>query len=94
MCLVTQWCPALCNPLDYSPSGSSVHGIDSPSKNTGVSWHFLLQGNLPDPGIKVTSSVSPALQADSLPAEPSGKPKHSKRDNKYRIFTILQTLKK
>ena len=74
MCLVTQWCPALCNPLDYSPSGSSVHGIDSPSKNTGVSWHFLLQGNLPDPGIKVTSSVSPALQADSLPAEPSGKP--------------------
>ena len=25
----------LCNPMDYSPLGSSVHG-DSPGKNTGV----------------------------------------------------------
>ena len=30
--------------------------------------YFLLQGNLPDPGIE---PVSPALQTDSLPAEPS-----------------------
>ena len=32
-------------------------------------------GDLPDPGIKPASPVSPALQADSLPAEPPGKPK-------------------
>ena len=25
----------LCDPIDYSPAGSSVHG-DSPGKNTGV----------------------------------------------------------
>ena len=25
--LVTQSCPTLCNPMDYSPPGSSVHGI-------------------------------------------------------------------
>ena len=25
--LVTQSCPTLCNPMDCSPSGSSVHGI-------------------------------------------------------------------
>ena len=25
--LVTQSCPILCNPMDYSPPGSSVHGI-------------------------------------------------------------------
>ena len=25
--LVTQSCPTLCDPMDYSPSGSSVHGI-------------------------------------------------------------------
>ena len=31
--------------------------------------HFLLQGNLPDPGIKPRS---PALQADALPSEPPG----------------------
>ena len=32
---------------------------------------FLSPGDLPDPGIK---SGSPALQADSLPYEPEGKP--------------------
>ena len=37
----------------------------------GVSCHFLLQGNLPDPGIEPRS---PALQADALPSEPPGKP--------------------
>ena len=33
--------------------------------------HALLQGNLPNPG---TEPGSPALQADSFPAEPPGKP--------------------
>ena len=31
-------------------------------------------GDLPDPEIEHTSPVSPALQADSLPTEPPGKP--------------------
>ena len=39
--LVTQWW--LCNSMDCSPSGSSIHG-DSPGKNTGVGCHNLLQG--------------------------------------------------
>ena len=26
-CLVARSCPTLCNPMDYSPPGSSVHGI-------------------------------------------------------------------
>ena len=30
-------------------------------------------GDLPDPGIQPMSPVSPALQMDSLPTEPSGK---------------------
>ena len=38
---------------------------DSPSKNTGVGSHSLLQGIKPK---------SPALQADSLPSELPGKP--------------------
>ena len=40
-------------------------------KNTGVGSLTLLLGNLPNPGIE---PVSPALQADSLPTELSGKP--------------------
>ena len=33
----------LCDPMDCSQPGSSVHGIFS-GKNTGVGCHFLLQG--------------------------------------------------
>ena len=57
VCLETQLCPTLCDPMDYSLPGSFVHG-DSLGKNTGVGFHALLQGNLPNPGIK---SKSPAL---------------------------------
>ena len=43
ICLVIQSCLTLCDPLDCSLLGSSVHG-DSPGKNTGVGCHALLQG--------------------------------------------------
>ena len=36
--------------------------------------HFPSPEDLPTPGIESVSRVSPALQADSLPAVPSGKP--------------------
>ena len=35
---------------------------------------FPPPGDLPDPGIKPASPVSPALQADALPAKPLEKP--------------------
>ena len=41
-CLVAQSCPTLCNTLDCSPPGSSVHR-DSPGKNSGVGYHAILQ---------------------------------------------------
>ena len=47
---------------------------NSPVQNTGVGSLSLLQGNLPNPGIE---RRSPTLQADSLPAEPPGKPKNT-----------------
>ena len=43
MHLVAQSCPTLCNSVDCSPQGSSVHG-NFPGKNTGVGCHFLLHG--------------------------------------------------
>ena len=73
LCLVTQSCPTLCDPMACSPPGSSVHG-DSPGKNTGGGCHALLQGNLPNSGIKPRS---PALQVDFLPSEPPVKPKNT-----------------
>ena len=46
---VAQSCPALCDPLDYSPPRSSVYG-HSPSKNTRVCCHVLIQGIFPTQG--------------------------------------------
>ena len=40
-CLVAQSCPALCDPMDCSPPGSSIHGIFS-GKNAGVGCYYLL----------------------------------------------------
>ena len=63
--LVTQSCLTLCNPMDCSTPGSSVHGI----LQAGIlEWVAVPSpGNLPNPGIKPGSST---LQADSLPSEP------------------------
>ena len=69
LCLVTQSCPTLCNPMDYSPPGSSVHG-DSPGKNAGVGCRALLQG------ISLSQGLNPGLpqlQVDSLLSEPGKK---------------------
>ena len=51
LCLAVQSCPILCDPTDYSPPGSSVHG-DFPGKNTGVGYQALLHGIFPTQGWK------------------------------------------
>ena len=49
LCLVAQLCPTLCDLMDCSLPGPSVHW-DSPGKNTGVGCHALLQGIFPTQG--------------------------------------------
>ena len=49
LCLVAQSCLTLCNPMDCSPPGSSVHA-DSPCKNTKRGCHALLQRIVPTQG--------------------------------------------
>ena len=49
VCIATQLCPALSNPMDVAHQ-ASVHG-DSPGKNTGVGYCALLQGILPTQGL-------------------------------------------
>ena len=72
LCSVVQSCLTVCDPMDCSQPGSSVHR-DSPGKDTGVGCHFLLQGIF-QAKVKTMSLESPALQADSLPTELSGMP--------------------
>ena len=49
---VAQSCPTLCDPMDCSLLGSSVHGI-FPGKGTGVDCHFLFQGIFPTQGLNL-----------------------------------------
>ena len=60
----------LCDPMECSPSGSSVHG-DSPGKNSGMGCHDLLQGTF------LTQGSNPGLlqwQSGSLTLAPPRKP--------------------
>ena len=56
----TQYCPTLCDPMDCSRPGSSVHGFSGQEYWSRLP--FPSPGNLPDPGIEPTSLASPALQ--------------------------------
>ena len=48
VCLVAQLCLKF-QPIGCSMPGSSCHG-DSPDQNTGLGYHFLLQGIFPTQG--------------------------------------------
>ena len=61
---VAQSCPALCDPMDYT-----VYGILQARILQRAVYPF--SRDLPNSGIKPRS---PKLKADSLPAEPQGKP--------------------
>ena len=61
---ISQSCPTLCHPMHYI-----VHGILQARILEWVAFPFSRGSS--NPGIEPRS---PALQADSLPAEPQGKP--------------------
>ena len=56
LCFIAPSCPTLRDPMDCSPPSSSARG-DSPSKNSGVGCHALLQGIFPtqgsNPGLRI-----------------------------------------
>ena len=58
--------------LFESPPGSSSMGFSKKEYWTRLPFPF--PGDLPDPGIKPESTVSPALQADSLLLSHQGSP--------------------
>ena len=72
---VAHLCSTLCNPMDYSLSGSSVHGIFWQKYWSGLP--FPTPGDLPNPGVEPESLASPALAREFftivLPRKPIGK---------------------
>ena len=64
-----QSCPTLCDAMDCSLPGSSVH-VDSPGKNTGVSCHALLQEIFPTQGSNHGSCIAGEFFTDELQGGP------------------------
>ena len=57
-----QWCPTLCDLMDYSPPGSSVHGI---LQARILEWVAMSSSrDLPDLGIEPASLASPTLAGE------------------------------
>ena len=67
--LVNQSCPTLCDPMDCSPPGSSVHEIFQARILEWVDISFSRRSSQP----RDRTWGSPALQADSLLTELQGK---------------------
>ena len=77
-----QSCLTLCYPMDYT-----VHGI----------LQARILDPFPSPGIFQAPGIerrSPALQADSLPAEPQGKPRVRCRDKQLCLYKNVRPGKK
>ena len=65
VCSVAQLCLTLCNPMDYCPLGSSVHGI---LQARILEWlPFPSPGDLPNPGIYLQLLDILPCQEDCLP---------------------------
>ena len=87
LCLVTQSCPTLWDPIECSLPGTSVHG-DSPGNNTGVGRHALLQGIFPTQGSNPRLSCLLLWQVGSLPLMRPGKPQQLEWAVIIRISTL------
>ena len=81
-CSVVQPCQTLCNPMDYSPPGFSVHGI---LQARTLDWVALLSSRGSDPEIEPECQ----LQVDSLlTAEPLGSAPHPTPPPKGEAHTL------
>ena len=69
-CSVTQPYPTLCDSINCSPSGSSVHGF---SRQAYWSLSYHPPGDLPHPGSKSPFPVSPAVAGKFFATGPPGK---------------------
>ena len=78
---VAQSCLTLCNPIDYSP-------WNSPGQNTRRVPLPFSRGSAEPRNL---TQVSHILQADSLPAEPQGKPKNTGVGSLYLLQWIFLT---
>ena len=79
-CLVAKSCLTLCDPMDCSLPGSSVHGI---FQARILEWEVIPFSRGALPGIK---PIPPALEMDSLPLSYQGNPYI------YRVLILIDSI--
>ena len=73
--------------MDYSPPGSSVHGI---LQARVLEWvAFPPPGDLPDPGTELDSPAFPSLQVDSLQLNQLCTHTHTRTPDFFRFFSLI-----
>ena len=91
---VIQSCPTVCNPMEYTVLGilqaRILEWVPFSRRRSLLQETFPSPGDLPNPGIEPRS---PKLQADSLPAEPQGKPKNTTVGSLSPVQRIFPTQK-
>ena len=93
LCMCAQSCPTL------RPHGLQPLRLLCPwnilGMNTEVGCHGHSSGDLPDPGMELTSPVSPALAGGFFTTEPPGKPREGKSSSvttKPKVGWALESL--
>ena len=72
VCLHAQSCLTLCDPMDCSPPGCSLHGIFQARTLEWVAISSSRGSSRPNPGIRRVTPVSLALEVDSFPLSRQG----------------------
>ena len=75
-----QSCPTLCDPVDCSLPGSSVHGI---LQARILEWVASPLGDLSNPGIKPASLISPALAGRFVATSTTWEVPQTKKEDEY-----------
>ena len=74
LCLISQSCPTLCNPIDCSLACQAPRSMGFSRQKYWSGLPFPSPGDFSDPGIKHESPVSPASAGRFFTTEPPGKP--------------------
>ena len=87
---VSSWsfrlCHTLCDPMNVARQVSLSTGFTRREYWSGLT--FPPPGDLPNPGIGSTSSISPALQVDSLSLSQQGNPISIVNTNQKKVDTV------
>ena len=82
-----QSCLTLCDPMECSPPGSSVHGI---LQARTLEWVACPPpGDLPDPVIKPASPAAPCVEGGFFTTEPPENPSSPRSSTDHLFFRIF-----